>query len=54
MRAGEIVFDGSSRELTIDSLREIYGEASDELILPDASVGEVLDDLVPQPVLATA
>ncbi|MEO0821720.1 MAG: phosphonate ABC transporter ATP-binding protein [Pseudomonadota bacterium] len=36
MRAGRIVFDGPSRELTTDFLREIYGEASEELVLPDA------------------
>ncbi|MEM7210559.1 MAG: phosphonate ABC transporter ATP-binding protein [Pseudomonadota bacterium] len=36
MRDGEIVFDGPSRELTTDFLREIYGEASEELVLPDA------------------
>ena len=36
MRDGQIVFDGPSRDLTTDFLREIYGEASEELILPDA------------------
>lgn len=36
MRDGEIVFDGPSRQLTTAFLREIYGEASDELVLPDA------------------
>ncbi|MEM6420977.1 MAG: phosphonate ABC transporter ATP-binding protein [Pseudomonadota bacterium] len=36
MRDGQIVFDGPSRQLTTDFLREIYGEASEELILPDA------------------
>ena len=36
MRDGKIVFDGPSRELTTPFLREIYGEASEELILPDA------------------
>lgn len=35
MRDGEIVFDGPSRDLTTALLREIYGEASEELILPD-------------------
>ena len=39
MRAGRVVFDGPSRELTLPFLREIYGEASEELVLPDA--GEV-------------
>ncbi|MEL7466567.1 MAG: phosphonate ABC transporter ATP-binding protein [Pseudomonadota bacterium] len=36
MRDGKIVFDGPSWELTTAFLREIYGEASEELILPDA------------------
>jgi phosphonate transport system ATP-binding protein len=36
MRDGEIVFDGPSQDLTTGFLREIYGEASEELILPDA------------------
>lgn len=36
MRDGHIVFDGPSRQLTTEFLREIYGEASEELILPDA------------------
>jgi len=36
MRDGRIVFDGPSRDLTTSFLREIYGEASEELILPDA------------------
>lgn len=39
MRAGKVVFDGSSQELTLPFLRNIYGEASKELVLPDA--GEV-------------
>lgn len=43
MRDGRIVFDGPSRELTHGFLREIYGEASEELILPDA------DDVPPAP-----
>ncbi len=43
MRDGKIVFDGPSRELTTAFLREIYGEASEELILPDA------DDFQPAP-----
>lgn len=48
MRDGEIVFDGPSRELTTDFLREIYGEASEELILPDA------DDFQNAPIPARA
>lgn len=42
MRDGRIVFDGPSGDLTIGFLREIYGEASEELVLPDASDGEIL------------
>ncbi len=37
MRGGRVVYDGPSRALTLDFLREIYGEASEELILPDAA-----------------
>ncbi len=36
MRDGQIVFDGPSQQLTTSLLRDIYGEASEELILPDA------------------
>ncbi|MEO1492342.1 MAG: phosphonate ABC transporter ATP-binding protein [Pseudomonadota bacterium] len=36
MRDGQVVFDGPSRDLTTAFLREIYGEASEELVLPDA------------------
>ena len=36
MRDGRVVFDGPSHQLTTEFLREIYGEASEELILPDA------------------
>ncbi len=36
MRDGQIVFDGPSKQLTTAFLREIYGEASEELVLPDA------------------
>ena len=48
MRDGQIVFDGRSRELTAPFLREIYGEASEELILPDA------DDFRDCPIAAVA
>lgn len=47
MRDGEIVFDGASQDLTNDFLREIYGEASEELVLPDA------DDFQPNSVSVT-
>ncbi|CAN5167282.1 phosphonate ABC transporter ATP-binding protein [soil metagenome] len=39
MQNGRIVFDGPSTELSNDRLRQIYGSASEELILPDA--GEI-------------
>ncbi|MEJ8474340.1 phosphonate ABC transporter ATP-binding protein [Roseibium algae] len=48
MRAGQVVFDGPSSELTTQFLREIYGEASEELILPDA------DDFGTEPMTALA
>lgn len=48
MRAGKIVFDGPSHALTTQFLREIYGEASEELVLPDA------DDFGTTPMSATA
>ena len=48
MRDGEIVFDGASQDLTNNFLREIYGEASEELVLPDA------DDFQPGLVSITA
>lgn len=35
LRDGAVVFDGPSRALTNVFLRELYGTASDELILPD-------------------
>ncbi len=35
LRDGEIAFDGPSLDLTHDLLRELYGDASEELVLPD-------------------
>lgn len=37
MQAGRIVFDGPSVALTNERLKEIYGSASEELVLPDAA-----------------
>jgi phosphonate transport system ATP-binding protein len=37
MQAGVIVFDGPSVALTNERLKEIYGSASEELVLPDAA-----------------
>jgi len=39
MDKGRIVFDGPCTALSDARLREIYGEASEELILPDAGEG---------------
>ncbi len=47
MRAGEIVFDGPSAALSLDFLRDIYGAASEELVLPDAGDGEIMIDADP-------
>lgn len=40
LRAGEVVFDGPSVALTNQFLRELYGDASEELVLPDAALPE--------------
>jgi phosphonate transport system ATP-binding protein len=37
MQAGNIVFDGPSTALTNERLKDIYGSASEELVLPDAA-----------------
>jgi phosphonate transport system ATP-binding protein len=37
MQAGRVVFDGPSVLLTNERLEEIYGSASEELVLPDAA-----------------
>ncbi|MDP4823037.1 MAG: phosphonate ABC transporter ATP-binding protein, partial [Aestuariivirgaceae bacterium] len=47
MQDGRIVFDGPSRSLTNDKLKDIYGSASEELVLPDAA------DLVDEEMAAT-
>ena len=38
LRAGEVAYDGPSTALTPAFLRDLYGEASEELILPDADL----------------
>jgi phosphonate transport system ATP-binding protein len=38
LRDGQVAYDGASEALTHDFLREIYGEASEELVLPDIPV----------------
>jgi phosphonate transport system ATP-binding protein len=37
LRAGEVVFDGPTHELSHDRLRDLYGTQSDELLRPDAA-----------------
>ncbi len=50
LRDGEIAFDGPSVELTHAALKNLYGDASEELILPDALPG----DSRPEPLVTTA
>jgi phosphonate transport system ATP-binding protein len=55
LRDGVVAYDGPSTALTNDFLRELYGEASEELILPDAPLHEEpkrRPRAVGQPVLA--
>jgi phosphonate transport system ATP-binding protein len=40
LRDGVIAYDGPSTALTTDFLRELYGDASEELILPDTPLRE--------------
>jgi phosphonate transport system ATP-binding protein len=47
LKAGEIVFDGPSVALTNAFLHEIYGEASEELVLPGAPVARPKDAAIP-------
>ncbi len=48
MRDGQIVYDGPSHALTNDFLRQIYGESSEELILPDGQDADF--NVMPRPV----
>ncbi|MBO6559605.1 MAG: phosphonate ABC transporter ATP-binding protein [Nisaea sp.] len=54
MRDGRVVFDGPSHDLTTDFLREIYGEASEELILPDAEDFAAAHEQAEQRLVASA
>ena len=54
LRDGEIAFDGPSTALTNDFLRDLYGEASEELVLPDAPVKTEDDAIELVPALAGA
>lgn len=48
LREGVVAYDGPSTALTPAFLRDLYGEASEELILPD---GDFVDLAPPRPVL---
>lgn len=59
MRNGAIVFDGPSTSLSNAFLAELYGSASEELVLPDAPAEQPVPvhatgSLRPQPALTTA
>ena len=47
MRDGVIVYDGPSTALSNDFLAELYGAASEELVLPDAAPGGPDDPMAP-------
>jgi phosphonate transport system ATP-binding protein len=54
MREGEIVYDGPSTALSNEFLAELYGEASDELVLPDAPHAEPARGTAGRPALGAA
>ncbi|ORE95458.1 phosphonate ABC transporter ATPase [Stappia sp. 22II-S9-Z10] len=56
LRDGMVAYDGPSAALTNDFLRELYGEASEELVLPDAPLrpAPVREGIIAGPSLATA
>ncbi|MEP2120326.1 ATP-binding cassette domain-containing protein, partial [Bauldia litoralis] len=59
LRDGVIAYDGPSTALTPAFLRELYGEASEELILPEDEAAEApapppRSRSVPEPAFATA
>ncbi|KQS81271.1 phosphonate/organophosphate ester transporter subunit [Rhizobium sp. Leaf384] len=47
MRDGAIVYDGPSTALSNDFLAELYGAASEELVLPEAAPGNPPDPAAP-------
>ncbi len=47
MRDGAIVYDGPSTALSNDFLAELYGAASEELVLPDAAPSGPADPMAP-------
>lgn len=56
LRDGEVAYDGPSERLDMAFLKDIYGEASEELILPDAPIRPTQPVRVgpPRPALANA
>ncbi|MBK1621990.1 phosphonate ABC transporter ATP-binding protein [Afifella marina] len=52
LRDGEVAFDGPSAALTDDFLREIYGDASEELVLPGAPAEQPQPVKRPEPAVA--
>ena len=49
LRDGRVVFDGPSSELTNQMLVELYGDNSEELILPDAPMQPAKPKRAPEP-----
>ncbi|TCP89543.1 phosphonate transport system ATP-binding protein [Rhizobium sp. PP-CC-2G-626] len=47
MRDGAIIYDGPSTALSNDFLAELYGAASEELVLPDAAPSGPADPMAP-------
>ena len=47
LRDGRVVYDGASSALNASFLRDLYGEASDELILPDSEAAAEADLALP-------
>ncbi|WP_436638166.1 phosphonate ABC transporter ATP-binding protein [Microbaculum sp. FT89] len=54
LRDGEVAYDGPSEALTHDFLRELYGDASEELVLPDVPERAPRPQIALQPAVAFA
>lgn len=54
LRDGEVAYDGPSVALTHDFLRELYGDASEELVLPDVPEKALKPRAAMQPAAAFA
>ena len=54
LRDGEIAYDGPSEALTHDFLRDLYGDASEELVLPDVPEKALTPQAALQPAPAFA